>query len=189
MELKLMKTVLMSAIPTSIAFVLFTFSANGQTTTVASPVPGVVYINSQRVIGEAAAGRTEVARIQAMQQQKNNEIRAKQQALDYTRQQEATAADAETRTKLLKEEQDQRADLERATQQAQADLQQLQREVQSGLQVKVRAAIEELAKTHNFKLVLTADTSVVWGAPGMDVTGLVIEKLNAAAAAPQPQKP
>jgi Skp family chaperone for outer membrane proteins len=185
-----MKTLLMSAIPTAIVLVLVTFSAEGQTTsTVSSAVPGVVFVNSQRVLNEVPSARTEVSRIAAMQQQKNGELRAKQQALDTTRQQLTTATDAETRTKLSKQEQDQRSDLERATQQAQADLQRLQRDVQSEVQGRVRGAIEELAKTQNIKLVLNADTSVVWGAPGMDVTNLLIDKLTAPAAVPPPQKP
>jgi Skp family chaperone for outer membrane proteins len=181
-----MKTVLMTAIPTAAAFVLVTFSANGQTTTVESPVPGVVYLNGPRLLNEVPAARAEIVRLNAFQQQKNGELRTKQQEIDATRQQFTTAPDPETRTKLLKQEQDQRADLERATQQSQADVQRLQRDIQNELQARVRAAIQELAKTQNIKLVLTAETSVVWGAPGMDVTNLLIEKLNASAPAPPP---
>jgi Skp family chaperone for outer membrane proteins len=179
-----MKTVLMTAIPTAAAFVLVTFSANGQTTTVASPVPGVVFVNSQRLLNEVPAARSEISRINSLQQMKNAELRGKQQAIDATRQEFATAPDADTRAKLQKQEQDQRADLERSTQQAQAEVQRFQRDIQSELQARVRGAIEELAKTQNIKLVLTADTSVVWGAPGMDVTNLLIDKLNAAAPVP-----
>lgn len=180
-----MKTAFLAAVPATIALAFVTFTAYGQTAQPAAP-QGIVYINSQRILNEVASARTELARVQAMQQQKNSELRTKQQVIDATRQQFATAPDAETRTRLLKQEQDQRADFERATQQAQADLQRLQRDVQAELQARVKAALEQMSKAQNYRLVLNADTSVVWGAPGMDVTSQLIERLNADAAATKP---
>ena len=39
------------------------------------------------------------------------------------------------------------------------------------------------------QVVLSADTTVVWAAQGLDLTSPVIERLNAQAAAPAPNKP
>jgi Skp family chaperone for outer membrane proteins len=180
-----MKTAFLAAIPATVVLAFVTFSAYGQTGQPTAP-SGVVYINSQRILNEVASARTEVARVQAMQQEKNNEIRAKQQAIDATRQQFATAPDAETRTRLLKQEQDQRAELDRLAAQAQADVQRLQRDVQAELQARVKSALEQMSQAQNYRLVLNADTSVVWSAPGMDVTNQLIDRLNAEAAAKKP---
>ena len=150
-----------------------------------SGIPGVAYFSSQRLLNEVASARTELARIQAMQQQKNNELRTKQQAIEATRQEYASATDSEARTRLLKQEQDQRADFDRSVQQAQADIQRLQRDVQAEVQAQVKGSIEKLSRAHGFKMVLNADTSVVWASPGMDVTNLIIDALNAESA-PKP---
>lgn len=177
-----MKTAFLAAVPAALVLAFVTFNAEGQT---AAPgkVTGVAYVSSNRLMNEAVPARTELARVQSMQQQKNAELRAKQQAVDQTRLQLAQATDAETRAKLVKQEQDQRADFERSQQQAQADLQRLQREVQAEVQTRVRDAIAEMAKTQDIRLVINQDTSVVWAAPGMDITATLIERLNATSTA------
>lgn len=178
-----MKTAYLAAIPAALVLAFMTFNAEGQTAPPAK-IPGVVYVSSNRVMNEAVSTRTELARVQSMQQQRNAELRAKQQAIDATRLQIAQATDAETRARLVKQDQEQRADLERSQQQAQADLQRLQREVQAEVQTRVRDAIAEMAKTQDIRLVVNQDTTVVWAAPGMDITSTLIDRLNAAAPKP-----
>ena len=181
----MLKNVALSVIPAALVLAFVTFTAEGQTI-VTTAVPGVAYVSSQRIVNEVVSARTEFSRLQAMQQQKNNELRGKQQAIDATRQEFATADDAEARTRLLKQEQDQRADLERATQQAQADLQRLQRDVQAEVQARVQGELERIAKAQNLKLVLNADTTIVWSAPGMDITNLLVDRLNTPPAVQKP---
>lgn len=173
-----MRTVFLSALPAAVVLAFVTFSAEGQTTP-SSPVPGVAYVSSQRVLNEVAVARTELAKVQALQAQKNSELRAKQQAIDALRKQIADASDAATRAQLMKQEDEHRQELQRSAQQAQTELQQLQREIQVSLQTKVKAATEELSKTQNLKIVLNSDTTVVWAAPGFDVTNQLIDKMNA----------
>ncbi|MBS1819461.1 MAG: OmpH family outer membrane protein [Acidobacteria bacterium] len=180
-----MKTAFLAAIPAAAILAFVAFSAEGQTPT-AQAGTKVAYVSTQRVLNEVASARTELGRVQALQQQKTNELRTKQQAIENTRQQIASATDATARATLTKQEQDQRADFDRANQQAQADLQRLQREVQADLQARVRQAIAELSRTQNVQMVLNFDTSVVWSEPGLDLTNLLIEKLNAADAAKKP---
>jgi Skp family chaperone for outer membrane proteins len=173
-----MRTVFLSAIPAALVLAFVTYSAEGQTTP-SSPVTGVAYVSSQRILNEVASARAELAKIQALQAQKNSELRAKQQAIDGIRKQIAAAADNDARAQLMKQEDEQRQELQRTAQEAQTELQRLQREVQVSLQAKVKAATEELSKTQNIKLVLNSDTSVIWAAPGFDVTNQLIDKLNA----------
>jgi outer membrane protein len=177
-----MRTVFLSALPAAFVLAFVTFSAEGQTTP-SSPVPGVAYVSSQRLLNEVATARTELAQIQALQAQKNSEVRAKQQGIDALRKQIADTSEPAARAQLMKQEDEQRQDLQRSALQAQTDLQQLQREVQVSLQTKVKAATEELSRTQNFKLVLNADTTVIWAAPGLDVTNQLIDKMNAQAPA------
>ena len=97
--------------------------------------------------------------------------------------------DSAERTRLQAQEQQQRTDLEKAVSQSQVDLQNLQRQISNELGVKVKAAIEDLVKGTGVQVVLSADTTVVWAAQGLDLTSPVIERLNAQAAAPAPNKP
>ncbi|MFN8065234.1 MAG: OmpH family outer membrane protein [Vicinamibacterales bacterium] len=180
-----MKNVFLAAIPAAAILAFVAFSAEGQTPQTQAGTK-VAYVSTQRVLNEVASARTELGRVQALQQQKANEIRTKQQAVDATRLQMANATDADTRSRLAKQEAEQRADFERTNQQAQADLQRLQREIQAELQARVRQAMEQLSKEQGFQVVLNADTALVWAAPGLDVTGLLIERMNAADAAKKP---
>jgi Skp family chaperone for outer membrane proteins len=180
-----MKTVFLSAIPAALALAFVAYSAEGQTTP-ASPTQGIAYVSSNRLLSEVASARTQLARIQVLQQQKNTELRAKQQEIESTRQQFASAADAESRNRLLKQEQEQRSELERAMQQAQADVQKLQREVQAEVQGEVRKTIQQIVLEQNIKLVLNADTAIVWSAPGIDITSQVVDRMNAATVAAKP---
>ncbi len=144
------------------------------------------YVSSNRILAEATEAKAEVARIQAIQQQKAAELREKQQLLESTRQQLAAATEAELRSKLQQQELQERTDLERATAQAQSDLQAAQRTMQAGLQAKLKGILDEMLKDQDVKIVLNAESAVVWSAPGVDLTPAVIERWNAkAAGAPQ----
>jgi Skp family chaperone for outer membrane proteins len=152
------------------------------------PPSTVRFVSPQRVFNETTGGKAEIARIQALQQQKATELRTRQQTLDTTRQQLSQATDAAARTQLQQQEQTQRADLERATLQAQADLQGLQRQVQANVLGLVKTALDDITKGQHIDLVLNADQAVVWSMPGMDLTNPVIERLNAKPAAEAPKK-
>lgn len=179
-----MKTAILAGLPGALVLAFVTFNAEGQTTP--GKIPGLGYVSSNRIMNEAVPARSELARIQALQQQKNSELRTKQQAIEATRQQIMQATDAETRSRLLKQEQEQRSDFERSQQQAQGDLQRLQREVQAEVQTRVRDAIAEVVKTQDLRVVLNQDTTVVWAAPGMDITATIIDRLNATGATQKP---
>jgi Skp family chaperone for outer membrane proteins len=156
------------------------------------PVPPsgpVAFIVSQRISNETTEGKAGIARIQALQRERTADARTRQEALQATRRQIDATQDSAERTRLQAQEQQQRTDLEKAVTQSQVDLQNLQRQIQSELGVKVKAAIQDLVKGTGVQVVLSADTTVVWAAQGLDLTSPVIERLNAQAAAPAPNKP
>src|SRR5438874_474248 len=76
----------------------------------------VAFVSSSRILNETTHGRSEAGRAQSAQQQRGAELRAKQQALEATRQQLLAASDAASRLELQKKEAEQRSDFERASQ-------------------------------------------------------------------------
>jgi len=174
-----MKSVILT---TSIALLPAVFSLAPASQAPPSPgTPQIAYVSAQRILAESPDARADVARFQAMQQQKTTELRAQQHALDATRQKLAQASDGSGRIQLQQQELQQRLDLERATGQAQADLQALQRQVNTDLQSKVKGVVEDLVKGKNIQLVLNGDAAVIWAAPSTDLTADVLERLNATA--------
>jgi Skp family chaperone for outer membrane proteins len=165
---------------------VFSMTARGQAPA-ARGATQIGYISAQRITTESTEGKAGVARLQAMQQQLTAELRTKQQALDSTAQQLAQASDVAARGRLQEQVVQQRTDLERATAQAQTALQTLQRELQVALQARLKSVLDETLKDQNFQMILNADTSVVWAAPGLDMTTAVLERLNATAAPPAPK--
>lgn len=138
----------------------------------------IAYVSGQRIVAESPETKAAFARLPALQQERATALRAKQQALEATRQQLAQTSDGSTRIQLQQQELQQRTDLERATVLAQADLQALQRQLDADLKSKVKAVVDDLVKGQNIQLVLN-DQAVVWAAPDTDLTGAVVERLNA----------
>jgi len=116
--------------------------------------------------------------VQQIQQQRANELRAKQQTLEATRQELTKATDEASRLRLQQQETQQRTDLERASNQLQIDLQNIQREANSDMAARVRAIIEELMKTQTYQLVLNSDATLIWSSPELDLTDVVIARMN-----------
>lgn len=147
-----------------------------------APVPAaspVGYVTPSRIFAETNEGKAGVARVQTLQQQRQGEMRTKQQALEATRKQMAEAAYPLLRLQLQQQEQQQASDLERLALQSQSDVLALRRQVEADVQAKVKKALDELVKGRNVAVVLNADTSIVWGAPSVDFTDAVIQRLNA----------
>ncbi|MCC7009098.1 MAG: OmpH family outer membrane protein [Acidobacteria bacterium] len=148
-----------------------------------APAPlRIAVVSSQRISAESAPGKAAVAKVQALQQQRNADLRTRQQAIEALRQRIAQAPDAGALAPLLREEQQQRAEFERSAAQAQVDVQALQRQLNADLGRVVRTVLEELAKARGVDVVLNLETAVVWVGPSLDLTNAVIERLNAPAA-------
>ena len=138
----------------------------------------VAFISANRILNESTHGRSEMGRIQSLQQRANADLRTKQQALEATRQQLAAATDNAVKLTLQQKEQQQRAELERATQQAQTDLQNLQREINLDLQQRVKTTLDDLMKTQAYQAVLNADVNLMWSTPELDLTPAVVGRMN-----------
>jgi Skp family chaperone for outer membrane proteins len=146
----------------------------------------IAYISGERISSETADGRAGQDRIRRFQQQTASGLTARQQALEATRRSLLNATDDTERLKLQQQEQVQRTDLEQAAARAQLDLQELRRQVTADMQSKVREALTQLLLGTDIKIVVQLETAVVWAAPGLDLTGAVIERLDARSASPGP---
>jgi Skp family chaperone for outer membrane proteins len=143
------------------------------------PSSGVRFIRAQTVMSESTEAKAELGRFQDLQRQKSTELRAKQQALDVVRGQILQEADPAARAKLVEEEKRLRTDFEQATVAAQTDLQARQRQMQASLQARLKIVLDELLKDQPVDVVLNADTTLVWGRTGSDLTAAVVARLNA----------
>jgi Skp family chaperone for outer membrane proteins len=142
----------------------------------------VATVSAQRIALESTVGKASRARVQALQQERADDVRTKQQALEAIRRQLAQAGDASQRPSLQAQEQTQRAELERAAVKAQMDVQALDRQINAELLGKVRQAVGDVIKGRNIQVVLNADSAVIWAAPDLDLTADVIQRLNSPAA-------
>jgi Skp family chaperone for outer membrane proteins len=142
-----------------------------------APLVGVV--SSQRVSTETEVGRAGIARVQALQQEKEKDLRAKAVALDATRKSLLKTSDAATRAALQRQADEERAVFEKATAQAQNEIQALQRQVSVDLTNRVKEVLADIVKTTQLQVVLQTESGVLWAAPSTDLTNAVISRLNA----------
>jgi Skp family chaperone for outer membrane proteins len=174
-----MKTFFVAAVAALVGSLL-SLTLAGQAQTAKTP-SAVAYVSTSRVLSESVAGRAAASRLQTTQTQRTTELRTKQQALETTRQQVATAADGAARQTLQQKEIQERTDFERSTAQFQIDLQNLQREINTDLMRRVKTALDDLMKNQPYQVVLNNDSSVLWAAPELDMTNAVVGRMNSQA--------
>jgi Skp family chaperone for outer membrane proteins len=142
----------------------------------------VGYVSSRRISTESIDGKASVARVQAVRRERAAAVQQRQEALAATQKQFAQAG-ANVSAELRAQAANQRGDLEKAMAQAQTDVQRIEREENAVLLGKVNSAVGELVKGTSVQLVVNSEQALVWGAPGIDLTSAVIERLNEAASA------
>ena len=108
-------------------------------------------------------------------------MRAKQQALEAVRQELGRATDAGTRTKLEQEETQRGPSSSARWRRRSGHPECLQRQISNDLMAKVRPILEELVAGTDVQIVLQSDGPILWAAPGLDLTPVVVERLNAGA--------
>jgi len=144
----------------------------------------------QRAFSESAEGKAGIARLNALQQKKASEIAEKNKALQA--QEQALEASAsvlreEDRIRRTKDLDKFRIDVQRFIQDAQAEVAGVQREVEAAFLVRLRPAVEQVAKEKGLQLIVNLDDgTVVWSDPGIDITREVVERLARAETPKQP---
>jgi outer membrane protein len=152
----------------------------------------IAFFNPQAVFQASSDGKAALARVQALiaKKQKENEDKAKLlQGNQQKLQTSGSVMNEAARTQLEKEIEKQQKDAERFQQDAQAEINELQQEVQNEFVKKLSPIIDQLATEKGLHLMFNLpDAGISWAAPGLDLTGDVIKKLDAAKAptAPKP---
>ncbi len=155
------------------------------------------FVNIQRIAAESAAGKTLAGKVQALNQQKVNELNEKNKALQASQQKleaGASVLSAAAAAQLQKEIERQQIDIQRFTEDAQQEVTTLQTQLQDEFQVRLSPVIQQVASERELHLLFSVvDSGLVWADPALDITTEVIQKFDAggapapAAAGPAPK--
>ena len=173
-----------------------TFAGQGAQAPAPLPFPeGAKYavVNIPRIAAESVEGRAATARVQALNQQRLNELNEKNKALQASQQKleaGASVLSATAAAQLQKEIQRQQTEIQRFGEDAQKDLQNLQAQLQEEFEEKLAPIIERVAAEKGLHLLFSAtESGIIWGVPSLDLTQEILSKFDAAgpvARAPAP---
>ncbi len=145
------------------------------------------FVNIQRIAAESAAGVTLTGKVQALNQQKLNELNERNKALQAAQQKLEAGATVLSPTAIAQLQTDierQQIDIQRFTEDAQTDVANLQTQLQDEFQLRLSPIIQDVASQRGLHLIFSVvDSGLVWADQSLDVTTEVIEKFDAAGAA------
>ena len=145
----------------------------------------VAYINPPLIFQQSTEGKAAVARVQAVVQKKQTEGAAKAKQLQDNQaklQSSGSVMNEAARTQLEKEIERQQREGERFQQDAQAEINEIQQEVNNEFMKKVQPIIDQIAVEKGLHFVFNApEAGLAWAAPGLDISGDVIKKLDSTA--------
>jgi outer membrane protein len=150
------------------------------------------FVNIQRIAAESAAGKTLAGKVQALNQQKVNELNEKNKALQAAQQKlesGASVLSATAAAQLQKDIERQQIDIQRFTEDAQQEVTSLQQQLQDEFQARLFPVLNQVASEKGLHMLFSgADAGLVWADPALDITTEVIQKFDAAGggAAPKP---
>jgi len=154
------------------------------------------FVNIQRIAAESAAGKTLAGKVQALNQQKVNELNEKNKALQASQQKLEAGASVLSPTavaQLQKDIERQQIDIQRFTEDAQQDVTNLQTQLQDEFQLRLTPIIQQLATERGLHMLFSVvDSGLVWADPSLDISVEVIQRFDAAgvpAASAPPPKP
>ena len=171
-------------------------AAQGAPATPAAFPAGTKYafINIQRIAAESAAGKELAGKVQALNQQKVNELNERNKQLQATQQKleaGASVLSPNAAAQLQKDIERMQVDIQRFTEDAQQDVGTLQQQLQDEFQGRLSPVVQQVAMEHGLHLLFSAaDSGLVWADLSLDITTEVILRFDAsrpAAAAPAPK--
>ncbi|MSO82523.1 MAG: OmpH family outer membrane protein [Acidobacteria bacterium] len=144
------------------------------------------FVNIQRIAAESAAGKTLAGKVQAMNQQKVNELNEKNKALQAAQQKldaGGTVLSPTAVAQLQKDIERQQIDIQRFTEDAQQDVTNLQTQLQEEFQARLSPVIQQVATERALDMLFSVvDSGLVWADQSLDITTDVIQKFDAARA-------
>ncbi len=152
---------------------------------------GVIEVN--RIVQESAVGKESLARIQKIQQGKQEELTKRQKELrdlEQKIQDQGKTLSEDAMDKLQKDYQSKALDLKRFQDDAQRELEDAQRKELADLEKRVMPVIDAVAKEQNYSLVFNKfQSGLLFADSQSDLTDAVITKFNTQIAAPGKDAP
>jgi Skp family chaperone for outer membrane proteins len=157
------------------------------------------FINIQRIAAESAEGKALAGKVQALNQQKVNELNERNKQLQAAQQKLESGASVlspNAAAQLQKDVERMQVDIQRFTEDAQQEVTSLQTQLQEEFQMKLSPVVQQVATEKGLHLLFSAaDSGLVWADLSLDITGEVIQKFDAASksgslsVAPKPAPP
>jgi len=148
------------------------------------------FVNVQRIAAESAAGKTLAGKVQALNQQKVNELNERNKALQATQQKLEAGASVLSPTAMAQLQRDierKQIDIQRFSEDAQEEVTALQGQLQDEFQARLSPVIQQLAAERGLHLLFSvADSGLVWVDQALDITTEVIQEFDATGAAVAP---
>ncbi len=150
-------------------------------------------IEVQRIVQESAVGKESLARIQKLQQSKQDELTKRQKELrdmEQKIQDQGKSLSEDAMDKLQKDYQAKALDLKRFQDDAQRELEEAQRKELADLEKRVMPIIDAVAREQKYTLVFNKfQSGLLFAATDVDLTDAVITKFNTQIAAPAKAEP
>ena len=163
--------------------------ASAQTVTATAPGGKIGVIEVQKIVQESAIGKESLARVQKVQQAKQEDLQKRQKELrdmEQKIQDQGKALSEDAMEKLQKDYQAKALDLKRFQDDAQRELEESQRKELGELEKRIMPVINEVAREQGYALVFNKFNSGLLFADDktVDLTEAVITKFNSQIAAP-----
>ena len=151
------------------------------------------FVNVQRIAAESAAGKTLAGKVQALNQQKVNELNERNKALQASQQKLEAGASVLSPTAMAQLQKDierKQVDIQRFTEDAQQEVTALQEQLQGEFQARLSPVIQQMAAKRGLHLLFSVvDSGLVWADQALDITTEVIQAFDATGAATTPPSP
>jgi outer membrane protein len=165
--------------------------ASAQTVSATTPGGKIGVIEVQKIVQESAIGKESLARVQKVQQAKQEDLQKRQKELrdmEQKIQDQGKSLSEDAMEKLQKDYQSKALDLKRFQDDAQRELEESQRKELGELEKRIMPVINEVAREQGYALVFNKFNSGLLFADDktVDLTEAVITKFNSQIAAPAP---
>lgn len=145
----------------------------------------IAYINIPRIAAESAEGKASTGKVNALREKKLAELNVKNKQLETAQQKLNSGGllSEQARAATQKEVERLQVEIQRMQQDAESEMQDLQQQLQLDFQRKLSPIIAQVAAEKGLHILLSqTDAGMVWADPGLDLTGEVIKRFDAAAA-------
>jgi Skp family chaperone for outer membrane proteins len=153
----------------------------------------IAFMNIPRIAAESAEGKASTAKVNALREKKLADLNTKNKQLETAQQKLNSGGllSEEARAATQKEAERLQVEITRLQQDAEAEMQDLQQQLQLDFQRKLSPIIQQVAVEKGLHLLLSqTDAGMVWADSGLDLTGEIIKRFDAATAgaakAPEP---